>query len=167
MGTATTTHLITRAHTATHLTNAIAGAIADILGHLDIDTTRILTRWPHDYDPAIQAWINEGSLTAVIVECHRPDRSTHPVFEFPISYHTDGSANLNHRHVALARQWTKLNRVPTGTTVDIICTYRGPHSPQPGWGPTHRASTDGLRARTLGTLAAGPYAEASIRCYTK
>lgn len=167
MSTATTTYLITRAHTATHLTNAIAGAIADILGHLGIDTTRILTRWAHDYDPAIQAWIKEGSLAAVIVECHRSDGNTQPVFEFPISYHTDGSANLNHRHVALARQWTKLNRVPAGTTVDIICTYRGAHSPQPGWGPTQRASTDGLRARTLGILAAGPYAEASIRCFTK
>ena len=35
---------------------------------------------------------------------------------------------------------------PPGTTYQLFCTFTGPHSPQPGWGPGTRASTDGLRS---------------------
>lgn len=166
MPTSTTTHVITRTHTATHLSNAIAGAIAEILTHLGISARSLVSDWPTEYDPAIRAWIIEGSLAMVVVECHRPGGRVEPVLEFPIEYHGDGSGTLSHRHVALARQWAKLNSVPSGTTVEVICTYHGPHSDQPGWGPGKRASTTSLRSVSLGTLAAGPHASASARYLT-
>lgn len=169
MSTNTTTYAITRSHTAVHLSNAISGAIAEILTHLGLpgSARSLMNTWDRTYDPSIRAWIEEGSLDRVIVECHRPSGRVEPIFEFPIDYSSDGSASLSHRHVALARQWVKLNTVPAGTTVEIICQYNGWHSDQPGWGPGQRASTAGMRSVTLGTLAAGPHASASIRYYTK
>ena len=166
MPTATTTYVVTRTHTATHLSNAVAGAIAEILTHLGISARSIMSEWSTEYDPAIRAWIIEGSLEKVVVECHRPSGSVDPVLEFPIEYYNDGSGNLSHRHVALARQWAKLKSVPTGTTFKVICAYNGPHSDQPGWGPAQRASTAALRSVSLGTLAAGPHASASVRYLT-
>jgi hypothetical protein len=167
MPTATTTHQITRAHTATHLTNAMLGAIVELLTRLGLSAKTLLDDWHQWYDPALRAWIEEGSLASVIVECHRPSGRVEPVFEFPIVYASDGSVGLSHRHVALARQWVKLTAVPAGTSFKIICQYSGPHTPQPGWGPGQRASTAGLRSVTLGTLAAGPHASASLRYYTR
>ncbi|MGH2705749.1 MAG: hypothetical protein ACRDJ4_11825 [Actinomycetota bacterium] len=76
------------------------------------------------------------------------------MLEFPIEYYGDGSGSLSHRHVALARQWAKLKSVPTGTTFKA------------GWGPAQRASTSALRSVSLGTLAAGPHASASVRYLT-
>lgn len=163
MPTATTTYVVTRTHTATHLSNAIAGSIAEILTHLGISARTLMSDWSTEYDPAIRAWIIEGSLDKVVVECHRPGGSVDPVLEFPIEYYNDGSGSLSHRHVALARQWAKLKSVPAGTTFTVICTYNGPHSDQPGWGPAQRASTSALRSTSLGTLAAGPHASASVR----
>ncbi|MCP4308653.1 MAG: hypothetical protein GY788_28025 [bacterium] len=167
MSPSTSTRIVTRAHTAVHLTNAIEGAIAEILGHLGISARALLDKWGAEYEPAIQAWIKEGSLDAVILECTRPGGAVEPIFEFPIDYLTDGSASLSHRHVALARQWVKINRVPSGTTYRVICSYIGSHTPQSGWGRTTRTSTSGLDSVTLGTLAAGPHARASVRCYTR
>jgi hypothetical protein len=163
MATATTTYTVTRTHTATHLSNAIAGAIAEILTQLGISAHSLMADWSSTYDPAIKAWIIEGSLDKVVVECHRPSGTVDPVLEFPIEYYTDGSGSLSHRHVALARQWAKLKSVPSGTTFKVICSYNGPHTDQPGWGPAQRASTASLRSVTLGTLAAGPHASTAIR----
>jgi len=164
--TATTTYVVTRTHTATHLSNAISGAIAEILTHLGISARTLMSDWSTEYDPAIRAWIIEGSLDKVVVECHRLGGSVDPVLEFPIEYHNDGSGSLSHRHVALARQWAKLTSVPTGTTFKIICTFNGPHSDQPSWGTARRASTSTLRSTSLGTLAAGPHASASVRYFS-
>ena len=166
MSTATTTHLVTRAHTATHLSNAIFSAIAEVLTHLGIAAKPLIDNWYTSYDPALRAWIQEGSLASVVVECHRPTGGVEPVLEFPITY-TTGSAQLSHRHVALARQWAKLTQVPGGTTFSVICQYNGYHTPQPGWGPTTRATTAGMRSVTLGTLAGGPGASASVRYLTR
>ncbi len=163
---ATSTYTITRAHTATHLSNAIEGAIAEILTHLGISARSLMSQWGVSYDPAIRAWIEEGSLSQVVVECHRPSGRVEPIFEFPIEYFSDGSASLSHRHLALARQWVKLKGVPAGTTCKIICQFRYTPRHIPGWTDTYRASTAGLRSVTLGTLAAGPHAAASIRAYT-
>jgi hypothetical protein len=166
MSTATYTQIITRAHTATHLSNAISGAIIEILTHLGISARSLSSDWASEYDPAIRAWIEEGSLAQVVLQCHRPHGVVRPIFEFPIVYSNDGSAGLSHRHVAAARQWVKLNSVPSGTSFKIICAYNGAHSDQPGWSATNRASTAGLRSVNFGTLAAGPHASASIRAYT-
>ena len=166
MSTATTTYVVTRTHTAIHLSNAIAGAIAEILTHLGVSARRLIADWSTEYDPAIRAWIVEGSLEKVVVECHRPGGAVDPVLEFPIEYYNDGSGTLSHRHVALARQWVKLKSVPNGTTFKVICTYSGPHTYQPGWGPAQRVSTSGLRGVSLGTLATGDHASASLQYLT-
>jgi hypothetical protein len=168
MSTSTSTYIITRSHTAIHLTNAIEGAIAEILSHLGLPgaARAIVGEWDRQYEPAVRAWIEEGSLDRVVLECHHPSGRIEPVLEFPIDYSSDGSASLSHRHVALARQWVKLSTVPASTTVKVICQYNGWHSPQPGWEPAQRASTKRMRSVTLGTLAAGPHASASIRYYT-
>jgi hypothetical protein len=137
-----------------------------VLGHLGLPTRALINEWYDYYDPALCAWIEERSLKCVVVECHRPGGKIEPVLEFPIEY-TSSSAELSHRHVALARQWAKLTRVPSGTTFKVICQYNGYHSPQPHWGPTTRASTAGMRSVTLGTLAEGPGASASIRYLTR
>lgn len=167
MSTSSATRTITRSHTAVHLTSAIMGALTEILTHLGISASTLLTKWDQTYQPALEAWIMEGSLEQVVLECTRPNGSVDPIFEFPIEYFTDGSAALSHRHVALARQWVKVHSVPPGTTFAVICTYRFPESSQPGWTTTTRASTAGMRGVSLGTLAAGPHASASVRYYTK
>ena len=165
-GTSTATHLVTRVHTATHLSNAVAGAIADILSRLGISSRQLMADWPREYDPAIRAWIEEGSLASVWVECTQPRGTIEPIFEFPIEYFDDGSVELSHRHVALARQWVKINSVPSGTTVSVKCRYTGAHTPQLGWGPCELAPTAHLQRVNFGTLAAGPYASASVRMWT-
>lgn len=166
MSTLTATRTLTRAHTATHLTDAVAGAIAEILAHLGISARTLLMEWDTRYEPALRAWINEGSLAAVILECHRPNGTTEPIFEFPIEYMSDGSAGLSHRHVALARHWLKIGRVPGGTRHRILCSFNGRHSDQ-GWTSTTRVSTSGMRSVSLGTLATGPHAAASARYLTR
>jgi hypothetical protein len=45
----------------------------------------------------------------------------------------------------------------------LVCTFRKARTPMPGWSPTTRASTDGLRALNFGTLASAPHASASMR----
>lgn len=167
MSTSTATRTVTRIHTAIHLTNAVLGAIAEILSHLGISAQRLLSAWDTDYEPALRAWIHEGSLAMIVLECQRPDGTAEPIFEFPIEYTADGSAALSHRHIALARQWLKLSSVPSGTTYRVLCTYNGWHSDQPGWTDATRASTTGMRSVSLGTLAAGPYAAASVRYLTR
>ena len=57
----------TRTHTATHLADVILGSIADILGTLGIDATRVFADWDTD-QRAISAWIEEGSLASVALE---------------------------------------------------------------------------------------------------
>jgi hypothetical protein len=166
MPTVTATRVITRAHTATHLSNAVAGAIADILGRLGISSRQLMADWPRLHDPAIRAWMEEGSLAAIRVECTQPGGKIEPIFEFPIDYFDDGSVELSHRHVAIARQWAKINRVPAGSAVAVKCQYTGTHTPQSGWGSCDMAPTSHLNRVNFGTLAAGPYASLAVRMYT-
>jgi hypothetical protein len=166
MTTATSTYTVTRSHTATHLSNAICGAIVEILSTLGMSASSLANRWGAVYEPAIRAWIIEGTLAAIVVQCHQPGGAVAPILEFPIEYSNDGSGSLSHRHIALARLWAKLSPVPTGTTFKVICTYQGLPSDQHGWESTTRASTAGLVPNSLGTLAGGPHATASVRYYT-
>jgi Bacterial HORMA domain 2 len=160
--TSTTTH--TRTHTATYLSDVIMGAIGDILGSLGIDASRFFTDWDQDQS-AIAAWINEGSLKEVILECHRPDDTVKPVFEFPLIYgeRGPGGASFVNSRAALARYQAKLTSVPYGTKYHLFCTFSGPRTPQPGWSTGQRSSTDGLRSTSFGSLAEGPHARANLR----
>jgi len=158
----------TRTHTATHLADVILGSIADILGTLGLDATRIFADWDTD-QRAISAWIAEGSLTCVALECHQPSGAVTPILEFPVSYTGtgEGDRKFTADRAALARYLAKLQSVPRGTTYRIFCSYNGTHSDQPGWSAATRASTSGMRSYSFGTLAAAPHASTGLRYFTK
>jgi hypothetical protein len=126
-----------------------------------------MRRWPTEYDPAIRAWITEGSLSIIHLECTRLNGTVNPIFHFPIEYYDDGSAEISQRHIAQARLWSKVNKVPLGTTFAIKCSYRSKHTDQPYWSDSTLASTDGMSKTNFGTLASGTYASASVTMYTK
>jgi hypothetical protein len=44
-----------------------------------------------------------------------------------------------------------------------VCVVSDTHSPQPGWSPGTRASTDGLQGITFGTLGRAPHGSAGMR----
>jgi hypothetical protein len=158
----------TRTHTATHLADVILGSIADILGTLGIDATRVFADWDTDQH-AISAWIEEGSLASVALECHQPGGAVAPIFEFPVSYAGtgEGDRKFTADRAALARYLAKLQSVPGGTVYRLFCSYNGSHSDQTGWSPGTRASLSGMRSYSFGTLAAGPHASAGLRYFTK
>ena len=158
----------TRTHTATHLADVILGSIADILGTLGIDATRVFADWDTD-QRAISAWIQEGSLACVALECHQPSGAVAPIFEFPVSYVGTGVGDRKFTadRAALARYLAKLQSVPRGTVYKLFCSYSGSHSDQQGWGPGTRSSLSGMRSYSFGTLAAGPHASAGLRYFTK
>jgi len=159
----TSTSTTTRTHTATYLTDVIMGAIADLLADLRIDLTTLYRDWAQD-ENAISAWILEGSLEEVVLECHQPGGIVAPIIEFPVSYKATGAgdAEFTASRARFARFRAKLDSVPAGTTYRLFCIFNGPHSSQPGWSPGTRASTQGLRSINYGTLGSAPDASASM-----
>lgn len=166
--TSTSVSTYTRTHTATHLADVIMGSIADILGKLGIDPTRLFAYWARDQE-AISNWIEEGSLELVALECHQPNGTVSPIFEFPVSYTFTGVGDRKFTadRAALAQFMAKFERVRRGTTYRLFCSFNGAHSPQPGWSTGTRASVVGMRSASFGTLAAGPHAGARMRYYRK
>lgn len=164
----TSTSTYTQVQTATHLADVIMGSIADILASLSIDTTRLFADWETD-QRAIAAWIAEGSLSVVALECHQPNGTVNPVLEFPVAYTGtgEGDRKFTADRAALAVYLAKLKRVPIGTRYHLVCSFSRAASDQPGWGAGSRASTAGMQSYAFGTLAAGPHASASLRYYTK
>jgi hypothetical protein len=160
--TRSTVHTITE--TAVYLTDVVMGTIADILGTLKIDITRLYKDWKQD-SSAISAWIAERSLREVVLECRRPDGTVAPVIEFPVAYRSDGVGDVKFvaDRAAMGRYRAKLDAVPAGTAYGIVCTFYRTPSDQPGWSPTTRASTDAMIAYAFGTLAYGPSASMSMR----
>lgn len=166
--TGTSTTAYTRTHTAAYLADVIMGSMADILGTLGIDATVLFAQWEQDA-AAIAAWINEGSLSKVVLECHHPSGSSiSPILEFPVEYRAGGEGDkaFTADRAALARYLAKIQRVPAGSTYRLFCTFNGWHSDQPGWSAATRASTAGMRANSFGTLASAPHAGAQLRYYT-
>ncbi|GAA1459986.1 hypothetical protein NE857_03230 [Nocardiopsis exhalans] len=164
--TSTYTYSYTRTHTATHLTDVILGTITDILADLGINMDRLHHQWTRN-ENAIKAWIEEGSLDTVVLECHQPSGAVAPVIEFPVSYTTSGNGNAEFTasRARAARFRAKLDQVPAGTTYRLFCTFNGSRTPQPGWGPGQRASIDGLRGISFGTLGSAPHASTGMRYY--
>ena len=164
--TATTVSTYTRTHT--HLADVILGSIADILGTLGLDPTSLFADWDTD-QLAISNWIFEGSLRCVALECHRPDGTVSPIFEFPVSYTGtgEGDRKFTADRAALARYLAKLQNVPRGTTYRLFCSFKRPHSDQKGWSSGSRASTSGMQSHSFGTLAAGPHASAGLRYFRR
>lgn len=167
MSAATSTRTHTRTHTATYLADVIMGAVGDILAVLGIDASRLWRDWDQD-ESALSAWIEEGSLAEVILECHRPNGTVAPVFEFPVSYDVtgQGDARFVDSRAGLARYRAKIAAVPSGTTYRLFCTFNGPRTPQTGWSPGNRASTEGLRSTSFGSLAEAPHARTTLRYLT-
>ena len=157
-----------RTHTATHLADVLLGSIADILGTLGIDPTRLFADWATD-QTAISNWIAETSLKCVALECHRPDGTVNPIFEFPVSYDATrvGNRKFTADRAALARYMAKLQHVPRGTAYRLFCSFNRPQSEQAGWSPGTRASIEGMNSTSFGTLATGPHAGAGLRYYRK
>ena len=164
----TSVSTFTRTHTATHLADVILGSIADILGTLGIDPTRLFADWDTDQS-AISAWIQEGSLRCVALECHRPNGTVDPIFDFPVTYTAGGVGDRQFTadRAARLRYMAKLEGVPHGTVYRLFCSFNGWHSEQPGWSSGRRASLDGMRSSSFGTLAAGPHAGAGMRYYRR
>ncbi len=164
--TSVSTHNIafTRAHTATYLTEVVLGTVGDILAHLGIAASEFTRDWDTN-EAAINAWIAEGSLEQVVLECHQPSGVVEPVIDFPVTYTAAGAADAEFTasRARLARFLAKLSTVPAGTAYQLFCTFTGPHTPQSGWGPGIRASTDGLRSTTFGTLGRAPHGSAGLR----
>jgi hypothetical protein len=158
----------TRVQTATHLADVVLGSIADILATLGVDATRVFADWDTD-QKAIAAWITEGCLSMVILECHQPNGTVSPIFEFPVAYGLtgEGDRKFTADRAALARYLAKLKTVPTGTVHRIFCTFSGAHSGQQGWSAGSRASVAGMRSYSFGTLAAGPHASTGLRYFNK
>lgn len=88
-----------------------------------------------------------------------------PIIEFPVFYTSTGTgdAEFTASRARLARFRAKLDRVPSGTTYRLFCTFTGPRTPQPGWSASTRTSTEGLRGITFGTLGRAPHASAGMR----
>ena len=168
MVTRTGTSVSTITHTATHLADVILGSIADILGSLGIDPTRLFADWKTD-QKAISAWIEEGSLRCVALECHRPSGTVDPILEFPVTYTAGGIGDRQFTadRAARLRYLAKLTSVPRGTAYRLFCSYNRTPSEQPGWSPGTRASLDGMRSSSFGTLASGPHATAGMRYYRR
>ncbi len=143
--------------------DVIMGTIADILALLGI-TPDGATRWDQDQS-AIAAWIEEQSLEMVVLECRRPGGTFKPIFEFPVTHKATGEGEFENSRAAMARAHAKITSVPSGTVHRLVCTFRTVGTSQPGWGPGTRASTDGLRSTSFGTLAEAPHASASARYF--
>lgn len=161
-------HATTRTHTATHLADVIMTSIGDILASLKINANTFYRDWTQDVT-AISNWIEEGTLKTVSLECHRPDGTVKPIFDFDVTYTAGGFGDrkFTHDNASLLTYIAKLSQVPAGTTYRLFCSFNSPwHSDQAGWGPGSRASTDGLRSRTVGTLASGPDATATTRIHS-
>lgn len=162
--TSTSVSTYTKTQTATYLTDVVLGTIANILADLKIDITILYRDWKQD-EAAIAAWIEEESLQQVVLECHQPSGTISPIIEFPVAYTLSGKgdATFTADRASLNRYLAKLQQVPPGTTFGLICTFRKAHSAQPGWGAASRASTDGLKALSFGTLSSAPHAALSMR----
>jgi hypothetical protein len=161
MTVATYTYSYTITQTATYLSEMIMGEISNLFAQLGI-TPNNAARWKLD-ESAIAAWIEEGSLDTVVLECRRPDGTVRPIFEFPITYRSSADGTFENSRAAIARARTKISSVPRGTTYRLFCTFRFPSSDQPGWFAGTRASTDGLRSTSFGVLADAPHARADLR----
>lgn len=164
MSTSTATHTYTTTHTATYLTDVILGSIGDILASLGINAAQLWTDWDTN-EAAISAWIREGSLKEVVLECHLADGVVDPVFEFPVTNEAGGHGDraFVESRTRMARYLAKIGSVPAGTTFRLFCTFSKQRTPMPGWGPGVRASTSGLRSTSFGSLAEGPHARVGLR----
>ena len=111
-------HATTRTHTANHLSDVIMSSIGDILTTLKISTGRFYADWTQDFT-AISNWIEEGTLKTVALECHRPDGTVRPVFDFDVNYAAGGVGD---------RKFTADN----ASLLRYLAKVEQPRRPEPG-----------------------------------
>ena len=117
----------TRTHTATYLTEVILGTISDLLAHLGINASQLARDWDTN-EKAISAWIAEGSLAQVVLECHRPSGTVAPVIEFPVTYTATGAADAEFT-ASRARLARFLAKLDTGSRRDHLPAVLHLHRP--------------------------------------
>lgn len=162
MTTSTSTHTYTRTHTATFLTDVVLSTLTQVMSHLGLNSSRLRNEWAIEYAPAIRAWLAEGSLRTVVLECTTP-AGRKERFDLPVEY-IDGTGSFRDRAGRVLRYLDKVNRLPSGSTWRIVCQYNGGHTPQPGWGSTSLDAPTGL-AMSLGTVGRAPHATVGLRTY--
>jgi hypothetical protein len=166
VSTATNTYSYTSTHTATYLTDAILGTLAEAIAQLGLQPTVITRDWAL-IEAGILAWIKEHSLKCVSVEFADSTGKVITVVDFPVSYTTTGveGAAFSVSTARISRFLSKFRALPASTRTRLVVDHYGYHTPMPGWSPTHGVHRAGLRATSAGTLASAPGATASLSIY--
>lgn len=162
MTTITRTTIYTSTHTATYLCDAIRANIVQLLQHLGLDGLRLSNDWDSSYASAIRAWIEEGSLKTVVLECTTPSGITKR-FDFDVEYLDGTTVRFRNRTQTMAGYLVKIASIPSSSTWRIVCRYHGPHSSQPGWSSTSLAAAT-TPSMSFGTVAQAPHDERGTRC---
>lgn len=159
------TRVTTRTHTANYLSGEILGAFSDILAHLGLSGSAFGKQWPST-EAALVLWIQEGSLDKVRLECVAPNGAK-AFFEVAVGYDASGTgeAQFVSQQLALARYRAKVESMPHTSTYRLLVWTKSWRTHIAGWTETTEGSTDGLIARSFGTLASAPHASASLRYF--
>ena len=154
----------TRTQTATYLAEVILGAVADIVGALGLDPSKLDIQ---DIERAILIRLTEQSMEKLVLECYTPaDGIAHEVLEFPVQYSSDGAVTrFTADRATLAVYRAKLRMLPKGCAYRVVVAYVNGTTPTQvvGWGTTTLRSTEGMQSRVFGTLGSAPNATVSMR----
>lgn len=164
VATSTTTYTFTR--TATHLAGAITASLAETLLSIGISASEVAR--VYTYERAISAWIDEKSLSKVLVEIITPNGTLTVGYTWEIDYYTADPAQAFRDQLArLRRQLVKEPRVRSGSTFQVTAVHRPGWSlsEQPGWSWRTAALPDLSGGYRHGTTASGPGASAVLRSY--
>jgi hypothetical protein len=152
----------TRAQTAVHVTGAVMDTFQNVLASLGL-SSRYLDRHWDTIETGLKAWIDEGSLEHVQLECGDA-RDPDAVFLIPLSYRTAGNGDLAFvtSHARVVRALAKLESVPAGTDYRVVVKTKSWAKELDGWSSTTAADTSGLSSYELGGVAGAPHASASL-----
>ena len=145
------------------LADVILGSIADILGTLGIDPTRLFADWSTD-QAAISNWIGEGSLKCVALECHRPERNGESDLRVPGDVHGQwaGGSEIHSRSGRAVAKYS--SEVAAGYPMEpayrLFCSFNGPHSVAGGMVPRNESIR---RRHALGKLRYAGYRTSRAR----
>lgn len=165
MSTATSVraHVVTRTETATYLGGVVLGALADTVASLGMPMDYLSSRWG-TIESGLKTWMAEGSLSRVTLEFTDRAGAVVAVFEFPVTYKSDGVANAQFvaDQASLAAYRAKFKTLPAGCSYAVIASFNGPGTDL-GWSSATLGSTAGMQSRTFGTLGVAPHADVSMR----
>jgi hypothetical protein len=159
------THSSTRVRTAVYLTDAIMGTFETILARFGLSPMYLKMHWSNIEDGLV-TWITEGSLKSVQLECGDPD-NPHAVFQVPLDYTTTGDGDIAFvtSQARITRAMAKFSTIPRGVDYRIVVEHHGSHTPVDGWTSTTTADTSNLAKYSLGSVASGPDARATLNYF--